>query len=160
MSGNKASRDRPPSAPRTSASTPFRWVKVLTACLILLTLPSSTRPSSFKNPAGQRGSETCDSGWESVLCTASDASAPKGRNKGVFSHDWSGDTSTLQDWLVERELYYSDGIVRGIPCASWAEGCTGADRMSSEEHEYGPCYAKLLEDHRRLWTHQHYPFCC
>ena len=87
--------------------------------------------------------------------TASDASAPPGQSQGVFSHDWAGDTSTLRDWLVERELYYSDGIVRGVPCASWAEGCTGADRMSSEEHEYGPCYAKLLEDHRRTWTHQH-----
>ena len=27
--------------------------------------------------------------------------------------------------------------------------------MSSEEHEYASCYAKLLEDHRRMWTHQH-----
>ena len=90
---------------------------------------------------------------ESALHTAVDASAPTGQSQGVF--DWEGDASALRDWLVEREFHYSDGVVRGVPCASRAEGCTGADRMSSEEHEYASCYAKLLEDHRRMWTHQH-----
>ena len=43
--------------------------------------------------------------------------------QGVLDWEGEGDTSTLRDWLVEREFHYSDGVVRGVPCASRAEVC-------------------------------------
>ena len=63
-------------------------------------------------------------GRESASCTAVEASTPTGQRQDVF--DWEGDPSALRDWLVEKEFHYSDGVVRGVPCASRAEAyiCT------------------------------------
>ena len=46
-----------------------------------------------------------------------------GQRQGVLDWEGEGDTSALRDWLVEREFHYSDGVVRGVPCASRAEVC-------------------------------------